>query len=60
MVFQNISKEHKEKLLDYIVDWNCNGKYCLAAQVINKNIINLSKLKTNIYYIIPNIYFSSF
>lgn len=45
MVFQNISKEHKEKLLDYIVDWNSNGKYCLAAQVIINNIINLSKLK---------------
>lgn len=33
MVFQNISLEHKEKILDYVADWNTNGKYCLAAQV---------------------------
>lgn len=33
MVFQNINQEQKEKLLDYVVDWNTNGKCCLAAQV---------------------------
>lgn len=33
MVFQNINQEHKEKLLDYITNWNTNGKHCLAAQV---------------------------
>lgn len=35
MVFQNITQTHKEKLLDYVVDWNSNGKHCLAAQVLN-------------------------
>lgn len=40
MVFDNITLEHKEKLLDYVVDWNTNGKHCLAAQVFN-NIIHL-------------------
>lgn len=33
MLYQNINLEHKEKLLDYVVNWNSNGKYCLAAQV---------------------------
>lgn len=41
MVSQNISQEHKEKLLDYIVDWNSNGKYCLAAQVLHIYMIYL-------------------
>jgi hypothetical protein len=38
MVFDNINQEHKERLLNYIVDWNSNGKYCLAAQVFNNNL----------------------
>lgn len=37
MVFQNINQEQKERLLDYVVDWNNNGKYCLAAQVFGNN-----------------------
>lgn len=39
MVFENINQEHKERLLNYIVDWNSNGKYCLAAQVFNNIFI---------------------
>lgn len=35
IVFQNITQTDKEKLLDYVVDWNSNGKHCLAAQVFN-------------------------
>ncbi|XP_060871087.1 transducin beta-like protein 3 [Metopolophium dirhodum] len=34
MVFQNINQEQKERLLNYVVDWNNNGKYCLAAQLV--------------------------
>lgn len=37
MVFQNINQEQKERLLNYVVDWNSNGKYCLAAQVFINN-----------------------
>jgi len=38
MVFQNINQEQKERLLSYAVDWNNNGKYCLAAQVFRNNL----------------------
>lgn len=48
MLYQNINLEHKEKLFDYVVNWNCNGKYCLAAQVF-KSIIFVYNFITSIF-----------
>ncbi|XP_050423894.1 transducin beta-like protein 3 [Adelges cooleyi] len=40
IVCQNIDIEQKEILLDYILDWNTNGKHCLAAQLILNVLMN--------------------
>lgn len=54
MVFENINQEHKERLLNYVADWNSNGKHCLAAQVLTTIIIIFT------YTIQLKMYFSLF